>query len=228
MSQYSRQEVERQKAATGYHLPTQDCLGCGGGATCFPLPSCPYCYGTGVLKHAPWASEPWSEVLPDLWVGAHEYAVAGLGNVWVGPETLEAAGFDLVVSMHRPDGSDVERPVCNPPEGTEHMELLFEDDPFALRDPLNLEAVMEAAEFVAQAVDDGRKTLVRCHAGMNRSSLVAALAMVQMGYEPTSAIMRIRATRTRFALFNTSFVALIKAQQANPEGRYYRQEDTDV
>lgn len=188
----------------------QPCLGCLSvyDPTSEPDPGCVHCEGTGNLRYVPWAHSAWSEVVPYLWVGAHRYArdVSGYACVDVTPESLALAQFDVVVSLYREN--------CDPPATVEHHEFLFEDDP---RFPLvgePLEKVHALATLVREAVEARRKVLVRCHAGMNRSSLVAALALIQMGRTPQSAIELIRLNRTRFALFNPRYVEVIHAQEA--------------
>jgi protein-tyrosine phosphatase len=48
--------------------------------------------------------------------------------------------------------------------------------------------------------------LVRCQAGLNRSALVAALALVHAGQSPQEAVDAIRAGRSLNCLFNRDFV----------------------
>ena len=46
--------------------------------------------------------------------------------------------------------------------------------------------VDELAGVVADAVGDGRRVLVRCSGGLNRSGLVVATTLVRLGHEPTT------------------------------------------
>ena len=48
-------------------------------------------------------------------------------------------------------------------------------------------------------------TLVHCLAGINRSALICALALIKMGYKPHEAILHLRNTRGREILFNKVF-----------------------
>ena len=57
---------------------------------------------------------------------------------------------------------------------------------------------------------------MRCQAGLNRSSLVAALALVHRGLAPQEAIDAIRAGRSPNCLFNRSFAAHVLARAAAP------------
>lgn len=78
--------------------------------------------------------------------------------------------------------------------------------------PLEVMTVKEAALDVARSVAAGRKTLVTCHMGLNRSALVTALAMLRLRPNLTAevCIRVIRARRSKHALFNPHFVNLIE------------------
>jgi len=49
--------------------------------------------------------------------------------------------------------------------------------------------------------------LVRCSGGLNRSGVVIAEALVQLGHPPDQAIAAVRAARGPWALTNPGFVA---------------------
>jgi len=65
--------------------------------------------------------------------------------------------------------------------------------------------VFATARVVAEVAGNGGNVLVTCAAGLNRSALVAALAMRMLGVEPWLAVERIRAKRSPTCLFNTCF-----------------------
>jgi protein-tyrosine phosphatase len=52
----------------------------------------------------------------------------------------------------------------------------------------------------------GKRVLVRCQAGLNRSGLITALILIRDGYSPTDAVRLIRAGRGEVALCNDTFV----------------------
>lgn len=54
---------------------------------------------------------------------------------------------------------------------------------------------------------NGKKVLVRCQAGINRSGLVTALVLIRDGYSPEDAIRLIRDNRCEAALSNSRFEA---------------------
>jgi hypothetical protein len=67
---------------------------------------------------------------------------------------------------------------------------------------------------IAQWVNDCRAegmTLVHCQAGLNRSNLVAATALILDGMEPAKAIALLREKRSPAVLCNTSFEAHLLA-----------------
>jgi protein-tyrosine phosphatase len=56
----------------------------------------------------------------------------------------------------------------------------------------------------------GKKVLVRCQAGWNRSGLVTALALMKDGHKAKDAIDLIRARRSPHALCNEDFVRYLE------------------
>jgi protein-tyrosine phosphatase len=91
------------------------------------------------------------------------------------------------------------------------LRLPINDDPIRPLSPTNAAHVVSTARTVARYLASGARVLVTCHAGINRSSLVAALAM-QLAYDmgADEAIHQIRATRSPMALSNPQFVRLVK------------------
>ncbi|WP_439385219.1 protein-tyrosine phosphatase family protein [Amycolatopsis lexingtonensis] len=66
--------------------------------------------------------------------------------------------------------------------------------------------VARLAVLAAEAVRAGRKTLVRCHAGYNRSGLVVTRTLVELGLGVTEAIALVRARHSPWVLHNDLFV----------------------
>lgn len=79
---------------------------------------------------------------------------------------------------------------------------------------LNLAQVRHVAVCgvaVAHAIGNGRRVLVTCRAGLNRSSLVAGIALGQLTTMPADKIIEvIRSRRGPAALSNPSFVELLR------------------
>ncbi|MFD5431611.1 protein phosphatase [Kitasatospora sp. NPDC127067] len=143
-------------------------------------------------RDTPGPSEPWNEIVPGLWMGGHYFTRPG-GELEL---AIVRAEFDLVVSLFTRSGH-------GPAPGVEHVVREVPDAPLS---PGQLLAVQEAAELTAAAVRRGRRTLVRCHSGYNRSGLVAAQALIGLGHESGEAVRLVRERRSPWALNNPVFV----------------------
>lgn len=71
--------------------------------------------------------------------------------------------------------------------------------------------IHEIADEVVDSLEAG-KTLVHCQAGLNRSNLVAGLALVKLGMTPDQAITLIRDRRSPAALCNQTFEHWLRVQ----------------
>lgn len=141
-------------------------------------------------------ADPWNRIVENLW----------MGGLYFGPQMQPAIpeGFDVVISMAG-RGPGFMR-ITNP----DVIEYSYYIDDGKLG-PDELDFVKEAALHAAEAVHEGRKTLVRCQAGLNRSGLVVAFALKELGIvNPELAITHIRAQRHRDALFNKHFQRYIR------------------
>lgn len=70
-------------------------------------------------------------------------------------------------------------------------------------------------DYVSDMVNDWRArgvTLVHCQKGINRSSLVVALALIKSGMQPKNAIALLRQKRSPFVLQNRVFEAWLMCQ----------------
>jgi protein tyrosine phosphatase len=75
--------------------------------------------------------------------------------------------------------------------------------------------VEELFDIVRVAHSDwkkGKKVLIRCQAGWNRSGLITALVLIREGMEAQKAINLIRAKRSSHALCNSTFATWLLAQ----------------
>jgi protein-tyrosine phosphatase len=110
------------------------------------------------------------------------------------------AEFDLVLSLFHLEGH-------GPAPGVEHHVAEMPDGP--LTQP-QLDEAARFAVLAAEAVRAGRSTLVRCHVGYNRSGLVVAQALVELGMDVSEAITLVRAKRSPRALHNEVFVRYLE------------------
>ncbi|MGP4087755.1 protein-tyrosine phosphatase family protein [Streptomyces sp. KR55] len=145
----------------------------------------------------PAPDSPWDEIVPGLWMGGHEFTGRS-GEVEFAVVRDE---FDLVQTLLRLPGH-------GPDPGVEHQVWPIPDGPL---DGTQLAGVIRLAEAVCDALDQGRRVLVRCYHGYNRSGLVIAHALVHGGSSVEAAIRLIRARRSPWALHNDLFVEYLRA-----------------
>jgi protein-tyrosine phosphatase len=138
------------------------------------------------------------EVVPGLFIGTRlaadtEYATLGV---------------DAIVDLERWEWAWAP-PV---PVGRMYLSFPMEDDDEV--DP----KVREVAAFVASMITEGRKVLVHCTEGLNRSGVVVARALMEMGSTASDAIELVRRRRGPSvdgfsALGNEAFVAWLLAEE---------------
>lgn len=143
----------------------------------------------------PDADAPWNEIVPQLWMGGHHYGNAeGLRvPVIVGTE------FDVVISLFQAEGH-------GPGPDVEHHHLTIPDAALLAE---QLAAARELARIAAAAVRADRSVMVRCQYGYNRSGLVVAQTLLELGHSIDDAIALIRQRRSRHALNNEVFVTYL-------------------
>lgn len=138
----------------------------------------------------------WNEIQPGLWLGDTP------DDEWLGGPVawdhgwVERDGrpFDAVVTLFglaEPFGWEVEE-----------LRYGFADGPV---DDLDLDAVRRCAAWAHERWHEGKRVLVRCQAGWNRSGLVMALVLVMAGWEPAAAVALLREKRSPNVLCNRDF-----------------------
>lgn len=110
--------------------------------------------------------------------------------------------FDLVVSLY-----PWERFALGP--NTERVEIQAYDS----HDGMDWDDLEDAANLVENALQEGKKVLVHCQAGLNRSGLVSARALMKAGYSAQEAIDLLRNSRSPMVLCNQTFVNQLHALQ---------------
>ncbi|MEV6173080.1 dual specificity protein phosphatase family protein [Streptomyces sp. NPDC051954] len=145
----------------------------------------------------PAPGSPWSEIVPGLWMGGHEFKGSS-GQVEF---VVVHDQFDLVQTLLRLPGH-------GPDPGVEHHVWPIPDGPL---DGTQLAGVMRLAQAASEALDAGRSVLVRCYHGYNRSGLVVAHTLVRRGCSTEEAIRLIRTRRSPWALHNELFVEYLRA-----------------
>ena len=127
---------------------------------------------------------PWppDEIVPGLWQSGSPQP----GEHW-----------DAVIDLHgdAPPLEDVEF----------YVHWLIEDGPAPDHSTL-----VALADLVRDLRKAGKRVLVHCAAGINRSGLLAAASLIREGYDADDAIETVRAARTG-ALNNPEFVKALRA-----------------
>ncbi len=135
-----------------------------------------------------------TEVVPGLHVGDYQDALAELRRLdW------QHSVVVLAAEEHQPVGAPLDGARCLP--------LRDDDEPVG---PELLELVRAVAREVADHVEAGGSALCTCAMGLNRSGLVAALALRELGYSADEAIQLVREARGPLALRNEQFVRLVQ------------------
>jgi hypothetical protein len=131
--------------------------------------------------------DPANEIVPNLWVGRWD----------IRPAEAFASGFEVVVMLE-----DERRDEVRPPAGGVFLAWPIEDSAETLPDEETLQAVVG---LVGRSVRAGRPTLITCLGGLNRSGLVAAIALRRLGRTADEALALVRAARGPYALGNELF-----------------------
>lgn len=121
------------------------------------------------------------------------------GNLWQGGTPAQkpslAAHFDKILCLFPWEEYAV-------PPTTDKVDVEMYDDV-----EQGFEQVEELSDMVVEWVNDGNMVLVHCQAGLNRSSLVAAVAYMKLNplISGTEVIRRLRENRCNQVLCNTAF-----------------------
>lgn len=144
-------------------------------------------------SHAQFLSEElWSEVLPGLWQGGtDDDDLVYLTDRVV---SITARDFDFVTTLYAH---------ANPVDW--HVQELRHGIWDGDMSDFDMEALLFVVRMTHTAWKSGKRTLIRCQAGWNRSGLVTALVMIMDGIPAREAIDLIREKRSPMALCNATF-----------------------
>jgi hypothetical protein len=152
-----------------------------------------------------WNFPLWSEILNDLWLGGtDDFDTIDYEANTYGPRDITKGDFDTVVTLYawaRPADWFVEE-----------MRYAFYDDDSSLFDE---NALMRAAKFAHESWKSGKKVLVRCQAGINRSGLTMGIVLMLEGYTADEAIKLMREKRSSAVLINRSFENYLRELKLN-------------
>lgn len=141
----------------------------------------------------------YSEILPGLWQGGtHDFDTLEFPKEY--PIWKSQREFDSVATLYA-----IAHPVG---WGVAERRYGFPDSVLSEKDIPEIHSI---ADWVYEEWKSGKKVLVRCQAGWNRSGLVTALALLKDGYKPIEAISLIRERRSPSALCNADFVNYLES-----------------
>lgn len=149
--------------------------------------------------HPVMPTQLWTETLPNLWQG-------GTLDRWADQDWHDQAS--VIGKKITPEHFDSVYTLYASAEPVDwfvkEVRLGFYDS--AMGD-FNPETELE--DIVKMAHKDwksGKRVLIRCQAGLNRSGIVMALVLIREGYSPEEAITVMREKRSKAVLCNTHFV----------------------
>ena len=144
-----------------------------------------------------WDFPLWSEILPGLFLGGtdDDDTIEDAANVHTS-RNITKDNFDTVVTLYA---------WANPVDWfVQELRYGFYDS--GLEGNADYESLQEGAEFAHKAWKSGKRVLIRCQAGINRSSLTMGLALMLEGYSAADAIQLMRDKRSNAVLLNQDFV----------------------
>jgi hypothetical protein len=154
-----------------------------------------------------WDFPLWSEILPNLWVGGtdDDDTIEDSANIHTS-RNITKDEFDAVVTLYA---------WANPVDWmVEELRFGFYDSGIS---HIDMKALHRAASYAVDQVQNGNKVLIRCQAGLNRSGLTAALALIKMGYKPEDAINLLREKRSKYVLCNGEFEEFVRTLDKTDE-----------
>lgn len=147
------------------------------------------------------AEQLWSEIVPGLWQGGtDDDDVVHNRHRQVGV-TLD--DFEFVTTLYA---------AANP------VDWFVQEIRYGIYDSsmedFDVAELLGVVAMTHAAWKRGKRTLVRCQAGWNRSGLVTALVLMRDGYSADEAINLLRERRSRWALCNETFEHWLRTDAA--------------
>ena len=140
----------------------------------------------------------YSEILPGLWQGGtHDFDTLEFPKEY--PIWKSEKQFDSVATLYA-----IAHPVG---WGISERRYGFPDSELSSQD---IPEIRNIADWAFEQWISGKKVLIRCQAGWNRSGLVMALVLIKHGLSPKEAIRLIREKRSPHALCNQDFVNFLE------------------
>ena len=148
-----------------------------------------------------WDFPLWSEILPRLWVGGTDDDDTLEYRTHLDQDrNITKDDFDTVITLYawaRPTDWLVEE-----------LRYGFYDSEIS---HIDMPTLINAVNHAYDAWVSGKRVLIRCQAGLNRSGLTATLVLMQAGFTAKDAIALLRAKRTHHVLCNEQFETFLLA-----------------
>ena len=156
--------------------------------------------------------ELWSEVAPGLWQGGTDDWDTCFEVRRSSKPAITAKNFDTVITTYA---------WANPADWTvkEMRYGYYDSDRADWYKEVDFDSIYHLVDVAHTDWKKGKKVLIRCQAGLNRSGLVMALVLMREGMSAREAIDLIREKRSPWALFNKNFEKWLLEQDAAPEER---------
>lgn len=142
-------------------------------------------------------SDLWSEILPSLWLGGtDDFDTIDYEHPLNNSRAITKDDFDLVVTLYA-WAAPVDWFV-------REIRYGFYDSSDSIKTE-ELDNIFSLASQAYEAWKRGERVLIRCQAGINRSSLVMGIVLMLDGYSAADAIELMRTKRSEWVLSNQSF-----------------------
>lgn len=143
----------------------------------------------------------WSEVLPGLWQGGTDITEDLHYGARGAESKITKKDFDTVITLYgRAMPADWH---------VKELRLPIYDSDMRDFDP---EELFDLVRTAHEEWKSGKRVLIRCQAGWNRSGLITALVLMREGYTAKKAVSLIREKRSPSALCNQHFVIFLGQQ----------------
>ncbi|MCA9884235.1 MAG: dual specificity protein phosphatase family protein [Anaerolineae bacterium] len=119
-----------------------------------------------------------SRITPDLYIGGQPYAK--------GWQTMQDEGITAVLNMREEHHDDRVKGVA----GDNHLHLPTRDNT-----PPTINDLQQAADFIAEQIEQGGKVYVHCGLGVGRAPTAAAAYLIQSGMAVDDALTKIKNVR---------------------------------
>lgn len=160
------------------------------------------------MRDVPFAKDPWNQLVRNLWLGGHDYqAEDGSWRGQMAPK-IYSNMFHTVISFYQTPHEEQSVPAKD-------VKQYYHRMPDGLLTSKDLRQVKRMADVAEACLEREQAVLIRCQAGLNRSSLCAGFVLQRIGFTADQAIDLIRKRRSPYALCNLDFVEYLHGRTPN-------------